>query len=63
MAGAVQIFKRKTLFLAGSFFMGAFLFALGAVLATNPIATSGGAGSPSSKGMVCYLLIFQPVQF
>jgi hypothetical protein len=53
LVGGVEIFKRKTLFIVGAFFMGGFLFALGAVLkAYPPTAAGNGAGSSSSKAMV-----------
>ncbi|KAI9743874.1 MAG: hypothetical protein M1818_002608 [Claussenomyces sp. TS43310] len=52
----VHIFRRKTMFVVGAFFMGACLFALGAVLATYPPSSKGnGSSSPSGKGMWVYM--------
>ena len=43
----------------GAFFMGAFLFGLGGVLATHPPTAPGnGAGSPSTQGMMALVYLF-----
>ncbi|KAI1373087.1 general substrate transporter [Hypoxylon crocopeplum] len=57
--GGVHFLRRKTLLIGGGFFMGAFLFGLGAVLVTYPPTTPGnGAGSPSSQGMMALIYLF-----
>ncbi|KAH8646769.1 general substrate transporter [Xylariales sp. PMI_506] len=59
LIGGVHIFKRKTLMTAGAFFMGVFLFILGAVLQTHPPTAPGnGAGSTSAKGMMAAVYLF-----
>ncbi|KAJ9138390.1 Sugar transporter [Pleurostoma richardsiae] len=59
IVGGVQFFSRKTLMAGGSFFMGAFLFALGAVLSTHPPSAPGnGEGSPSARGMMALIYLF-----
>ncbi|ETS84102.1 hypothetical protein PFICI_02127 [Pestalotiopsis fici W106-1] len=59
IVGGVHIFKRKTLMVAGAFFMGVFLFGLGAVLKTHPPTAEGnGAGSPSAQGMMALIYLF-----
>jgi hypothetical protein len=57
--GGVHIFRRKVLLAGGAFFMSAFLFGLGALLATHPVAASGnGIGSPSAQGMMALIYLF-----
>ncbi|CAK7243802.1 MAG: hypothetical protein STHCBS139747_005330 [Sporothrix thermara] len=59
LLGGVQFLSRKTLMTGGSFFMGAFLFGLGAVLATHPPAAGETtAHSTSSKGMMALIYLF-----
>ncbi|KAK6069854.1 sugar transporter [Seiridium cupressi] len=59
IVGGVHIFRRKTLMTGGAFFMGAFLFGLGAVLKRYPPAIAGnGAGSSSAQGMMALIYLF-----
>ncbi|KAI0377364.1 general substrate transporter [Hypomontagnella monticulosa] len=59
MTSGVYLFRRKTLLIGGGFFMGVFLFALGAVLATNPPTAPGNeAGSTSAQGMMALIYLF-----
>jgi hypothetical protein len=59
IVGGVHIFKRKTLMTGGAFFMGAFLFGLGAMLKTHPPTVAGnGAGSSSAQGMMAFIYLF-----
>jgi hypothetical protein len=59
IVGGVHIFKRKTLMVFGAFFMGVFLFGLGAVLKTHPPSEQGnGAGSASAQGMMALIYLF-----
>ncbi|KAI1408604.1 general substrate transporter [Hypoxylon sp. FL1857] len=57
--GCVHFFCRKTLLIGGGFFMGVFLFGLGATLATHPPTVPGnGAGSPSAQGMIALVYLY-----
>ncbi|KAI2617974.1 general substrate transporter [Hypomontagnella submonticulosa] len=59
ITSGVYLFRRKTLLIGGGFFMGVFLFALGAVLATHPPTVPGNeAGSPSAQGMMALIYLF-----
>lgn len=59
IVGGVHIFRRKTLLVGGAFFMAAFLFGFGALLATHPVTEAGnGAGSPSARGMMAFIYLF-----
>ncbi|EXJ93760.1 hypothetical protein A1O1_02153 [Capronia coronata CBS 617.96] len=53
----IGIFKRKHLFAVGAFFMGVFMFALGAILATNP-PYKGSEHSPAGRGMMAMIYLF-----
>lgn len=55
LVAGVQNFKRKNLLSIGSFFMGAMMFALGAILKTHPpVAGHTTNDTPSGRAMVCY---------
>ncbi|KAI4865677.1 general substrate transporter [Hypoxylon rubiginosum] len=57
--GGVHFLRRKTLLIGGAFFMGVFLFSLGAILATHPPTTPGnGAGSPSAQAMMALIYLY-----
>ncbi|RDW76088.1 sugar transporter-2 [Coleophoma crateriformis] len=59
IAGGVNIFKRKTMLGTGAFFMGAFLFALGAILKSFPPTKPGnGSGSSSAQAMMALIYLF-----
>ncbi|KAF8855198.1 general substrate transporter [Acephala macrosclerotiorum] len=59
LVSGVQVFKRKTMLMVGAFFMGGFLFALGAVLKAYPPSEKGdGSGSPSAKAMMALIYLF-----
>ncbi|KAI1100784.1 hypothetical protein F4804DRAFT_317931, partial [Jackrogersella minutella] len=59
LVGGVQLFRRKTILIAGALLMGSFLFGLGATLSTHPPAALGdGAGSPSAKAMMALIYLY-----
>lgn len=59
LLGGVQVFNRKTLMSGGAFFMGAFLFSLGAILKTHPpMETDYTSSSSSSQGMMAFIYLF-----
>ncbi|XXG95264.1 hypothetical protein Hte_001525 [Hypoxylon texense] len=57
--GGVHFLRRKTLLIGGAFFMGVFLFSLGAILATHPPTAPGnGAGSPFAQAMMALIYLY-----
>lgn len=59
LLGGVHFFNRKTLMSGGAFFMGAFLFSLGAILKTHPPSEAGDtSGSSSAQGMMAFIYLF-----
>ncbi|EPE03514.1 sugar transporter [Ophiostoma piceae UAMH 11346] len=59
LLGGVHFFSRKALMAGGAFFMGAFLFGLGGLLASHPPTEAGnGTGTPSGRGMMALIYLF-----